>query len=113
MQVLIYVVAMEMKMSHKHDNGSNEQFQIDLVPIDQSIKNLTDSFKDPPPPPVPFIAPGLKGIYKYFQSRTLSNKMLMFQKSTEKGMCILFLFQCFAQPMLKCKKMEHILTLTF
>ena len=37
----------------------------------------------------------------------------LFQKSTEKGMCILLLFQCFAQPMLKCKKMEHIITLTF
>ena len=36
MQVLIYVVAMEMQMSHKHDNGTNEYFQINLVPIDQS-----------------------------------------------------------------------------
>ena len=46
---LIYVVAMEMQMSHKHDNGTNEYFQINLVPIDQSIKRLNDSFKDPPP----------------------------------------------------------------
>lgn len=49
MQVLIYVVAMEMQMSHKH-NGTNEYFQINLVPIDQSIKKLKDSFKPPPPP---------------------------------------------------------------
>ena len=59
MQVLIYVVAMEMQMSHKHDNGTNEYFQINLVPIDQSIKKLKDSFKDLPPH---FIALGLKGI---------------------------------------------------
>ena len=39
---LIYVVAMEMQMSHKHDNGTNEYFQINLVPIDQSIKKLKD-----------------------------------------------------------------------
>lgn len=58
---LIYVVAMEMQMSHKHDNGTNEYFQINLVPIDQSIKKLKDSFKDLPPH---FIALGLKGIYK-------------------------------------------------
>ena len=58
MQVLIYVVAMEMQMSHKH-NGTNEYFQINLVPIDQSIKKLKDSFKDLPPH---FIALGLKGI---------------------------------------------------
>ena len=50
MQVLIYVVAMEMQMSHKH-NGTNEYFQMNLVPIDQSIKKLKDSFKPPPPPP--------------------------------------------------------------
>ena len=37
MQVLIYVVAMEMQKSHKHDNGTTEYFQINLVPIDQSI----------------------------------------------------------------------------
>ena len=43
---LIYVVAMEMQMSHKHDNGTNEYFQINLVPIDQSMKKLKDSFKD-------------------------------------------------------------------
>ena len=61
---LIYVVAIEMQMSHKHDNGTNEYFQINLVPIDQSIKKLEDSFKDPPPPPHPFIALGLKGIHK-------------------------------------------------
>ena len=59
MQVLIYVVAMETQMSHKHDNGTNEYFQINLVPIDQSIKKLKDSFKDPT-----FIALSLKGIYK-------------------------------------------------
>ena len=35
---LIYVVAMEMQMSQKIDNGTNEYFQINLVPIDQSIK---------------------------------------------------------------------------
>ena len=58
---LIYVVAMEMQMSHKHDNGTNEYFQINLVPIDQSIKKLKDSFKDPHPT---FIALSLKGIYK-------------------------------------------------
>ena len=66
MQVLIYVVAMEMQMSHKH-NGTNEYFQMNLVPIDQSIKKLKDSFKDlphPVSPPHPFIALGLKGIYK-------------------------------------------------
>ena len=62
MQVLIYVVAMEMQMSHKH-NGTNEYFQMNLVPIDQSIKKLKDSFKPPPPTPR-FIALGLKGIYK-------------------------------------------------
>ena len=56
---LIYVVAMEMQMSHKHDNGTNEYFQINLVPIDQSIKKLKDSFKDLPSH---FIALGLKGI---------------------------------------------------
>ena len=61
MQVLIYVVAMEMQMSHKH-NGTNEYFQMNLVPIDQSIKKLKDSLKPPPPPR--FIALGLKGIYK-------------------------------------------------
>ena len=66
---LIYVVAMEMQMSRtgKHDNSTNEYFQINLVPIDQSIKKLKDSFKDlphPVPPPHPFIAVGLKGIYK-------------------------------------------------
>ena len=67
---LIYVVAIEMQMSHKHDNGTNEYFQINLVPIDQSIKKLKDSFKDLPhfpilpPPPPPFIALGLKGIHK-------------------------------------------------
>ena len=59
MQVLIYVVAMEMQMSHKHDNGTKEYFQINLFPIDQSIKKLKDSFKDLPPH---FIALGLKGI---------------------------------------------------
>ena len=51
MQVLIYVVAMEMQMSHKH-NGTNEYFQINLVPIDQFIKKLKDSFKDLPSPPL-------------------------------------------------------------
>ena len=55
----IYVVAMEMQMSQKVDNGTNEYFQINLVPIDQSIKKLKDSFKDLPPH---FIALGLKGI---------------------------------------------------
>ena len=44
----IYVVAMEMQMSQKIDNGTNEYFQINLVPIDQSIKELKDSFKDLP-----------------------------------------------------------------
>ena len=39
---LIYVVAMEMQMSQKIDNGTNEYFQINLVPIDQSIKKLKD-----------------------------------------------------------------------
>ena len=55
MQVLIYVVAMEMQMSHKHDNGTNEYFQINLLPIDQSInlKKLKESFKDLPPPSYP------------------------------------------------------------
>ena len=50
---LIYVVAMEMQMSHtgKHDNSTNEYFQVNVVPIDQSIKKLKDSFKDPTPPP--------------------------------------------------------------
>ena len=51
MQVLIYVVAMEMQMSQKIDNGTNEYFQINLVPIDQFIKKLKDSFKDLPLPP--------------------------------------------------------------
>ena len=48
---LIYVVAMEMQMSHKHDNDTNKYFQINLVPIDQSIKlkKLKESFKDLPP----------------------------------------------------------------
>ena len=64
MQVLIYVVAMEMQMSHKHDNGTNEYFQINLVPIDQSIKKLKYSFKDLPHPPPPLHSLGLKGIYK-------------------------------------------------
>ena len=65
MQVLIYVVAMEMQMSHKHDNGTNEYFQINLVPIDQSIKKLKYSFKDLPHPPPPLLhSLGLKGIYK-------------------------------------------------
>ena len=59
---MIYVVSMEMQKSHKIDNGTNEYFQINLVPIDQSIKELKDSFKDLPPPPL--IALGLKGIYK-------------------------------------------------
>ena len=61
MQVLIYVVAMEMQMSHKHDNGTNEYFQINLVPIDQSInlKKLKESFKDLPPPP-PLHSPRLE-----------------------------------------------------
>ena len=44
---------MEMQKSHKIDNGTNEYFQINLVPIDQSIKELKDSFKDLPPPPHP------------------------------------------------------------
>ena len=58
---LIYVVAMEMQMSHKHDNGTNEYFQINLVPIDQSIKKLKDSFKDlPHPAPTPLHSPRLK-----------------------------------------------------
>ena len=56
---LIYVVAMWMQMSQKIDNGTNKYFQINLVPIDQSIKKLKDSFKDLPPH---FIALGLKGI---------------------------------------------------
>ena len=64
MQVLIYVVAMEMQMSHKHDNGTNEYFQINLVPIDQSIKKLKYSFKDLPHPTPPLHSLGLKGIYK-------------------------------------------------
>ena len=51
MQVLISVVAMEMQMSHKHDNGANEYFQINLVPIDQSIKKLKIHSKTSPPPP--------------------------------------------------------------
>ena len=45
------VVAMEMEKSHKHDHGTNKYFQINLVPIDQSIKKLKDSFKDLPPTP--------------------------------------------------------------
>ena len=62
---LIYVVAMEMQMSHtgKHDNSTNEYFQINLVPIDQSIKKLKDSFKDlphPVPPPPPLHSPRIK-----------------------------------------------------
>ena len=61
---LIYVVAMEMQMSHtgKHDNSTNEYFQINLVPIDQSIKKLKDSFKDLPHPasPHPLHSPRLK-----------------------------------------------------
>ena len=48
---LIYVVAMEMQMPQKLVNGTNEYFQINLFPIDQSIKKLKDSFKDPTPPP--------------------------------------------------------------
>ena len=60
---LIYVVAMEMQMSQKIDNGTNEYFQINLVPIDQSIKKLKDSFKDlphPVPPPPPLHSPRIK-----------------------------------------------------
>ena len=51
---LIHVVAMDMQVSQKIDNGTNEYFQINLVPIDQSIKKLKYSFKDfphPLPPP--------------------------------------------------------------
>ena len=44
-------VAMEMEKSHKHDYGTNKYFQINLLPIDQSIKKLKDSFKDLPGPP--------------------------------------------------------------
>ena len=50
---LIYVVAMGMQMSQKIDDGTNKYFQINLVPIDQSIKKLQDSFKDLPPAPPP------------------------------------------------------------
>ena len=61
---LIYVVAMEMQMSHtgKHDNSTNEYFQINLVPIDQSIKTLKDPFKDlpHPVPPPPLHSPRIK-----------------------------------------------------
>ena len=59
---LIYVVAMEMQMSQKIDNGTNEYFQINLVPIDQSIKIQKTHSKTSPPPPI--ITLGLKGIYK-------------------------------------------------
>ena len=62
---LIYVVAMGMQMSQKIDNGTNKYFQINLVPIDQSIKKLKYSFKDLPHPPPPLLhSLGLKGIYK-------------------------------------------------
>ena len=48
MQVLIYVVPMEMQMSHKHDTGANEYFQINLAPVDQSMSSMekedSDSF---------------------------------------------------------------------
>ena len=59
---LIYVVAMGMQMSQKIDNGTNKYFQINLVPIDQSIKKLKYSFKDLPHPasPHPLHSPRLK-----------------------------------------------------
>ena len=56
----IYVVVMEMQMSQKIDNGTNEYFQINLVPIDQSIKKLKDSFKDLTHPTHPLHSPRLK-----------------------------------------------------
>ena len=61
---LIYMVAMEMQMSQKIDNGTNEYFQINLGPIDQSIKKLKYSFKDLPHPTPPLHSLGLKGIHK-------------------------------------------------
>ena len=47
---LIYVVAMEMQMPQKLVNGTNEYFQINLVPIDQSIK-VKIFIQRPSPPP--------------------------------------------------------------
>ena len=67
---LIYMVAMEMQMSQKIDNGTNKYFQINLVPIDQSIKKEKYLFKDLPHPRPPAPHPallhslGLKGICK-------------------------------------------------